>query len=223
MADETDIYNSSDPGGGGGGGDSYNYDLKISKVQWDAANPITIQNGILSVDQSAYQFAQPEAIDISDLVECEINLRLKFRNQSTNKRLIDKWYNLGDNFLRVSFTYANNYFGVYEAHFARSFNSWKFLNGWSPKIYENDLNDRWIDVKFVLNTVDKFAQFFLNGVASTKANFSDEVYKKTYALCVGGDYSSLNSYGVNADMMFDLKNTYVKKNGVVVWGNEVQE
>ena len=222
MAEETDIYNSSDPGGGGGGGDSYNYDLKISKVQWDAANPITMQNGILSVDRSSYQFSQPEAIDISDLVECEINLRLKFQYADTNKRLINKWYGLGDNFLRVSFSYANNFFKVYEAHFADAFNSWRLLN-WAPTIYEDDINDKWIDVKFVFNVVDKFAQFFLNGVASTKATFTRDVYKNTYALCVGGDSSSLNSYGVNADMMFDLKNTYVKKNGVIIWGNEVQE
>lgn len=217
--DEGSIYNQGSGGGGGGGGDSKLYDFQIQDSSNDAAQPIKFNNGVLG-SKTAYQFSQTQAIDITDLVIAEINLKIRFSQGASNKGYIYSWSGLGNRFIKVFFTYSDTRVLVSEFHFAKTFNAWKFLSSWTPSIYENDLFGKWNNIKILFNTSEKFVQFFLNGVGSVKGTFTDDVYKNSYALGVGSSFDSLNAKQIPPDVEFDLKNCYFKKNNEIVWGNE---
>ena len=219
MSDETDIYNSSDPGGGGGGDVRIKIldNFKFSPDTNDAARPLSIENGVLECGGASYQFSPVNPFDISTSNLIELGFKLKSINTSYCPNFLSNWYQNGDAFALVRFRITNSVARVEELHTANSSSSVAF-RGTVPDITGSDFLNNYHDILFTFDIQNGIFKFKFDD--QEKSISCVYPYKNLWAPGFGCSYSSLNAKGIASGMSFDLKNMYLKIDGSTVWGNE---
>lgn len=218
MADETDIYNSSDPGGGGEDqGVKILNNFKISLGSSDATNPLVINDGVMSIGGNSCQFSPLNAFDISNAKNLKVDFRLKVGGEKYYNYFLSNWYGLGEAFTRIVLYITNS--AVVIPSFYTATSSTSLSAQPSPGAFSGSgLVGVFHDFEFEFDLLnEKFAVRFDDQEISSSCVYP---YKGLWAPGFGCSHSSLNQKGILSGTEVDLKQVRFKIDGSTVWGNE---
>lgn len=218
MSDETDIYNSSDPGGGGGDqGVKILNNFKLSQGSSEALNPLVINDGVMSMGHNACQFSPLNAFDISNAKNLKVDFRIKVNDEKYYDYFLSNWYGLGNAFTRVKLQITDSVVRIPDLFTAISSTSITSRGG-GGSFNGSGFVGVFHDFEFEFDLLNEKFAFRFDEQESIRSCVYP--YKGLWAPGFGCDHQGLNVKGVLAGTDVDLKQVRFKIDGSTVWGNE---